>query len=734
MLREIKYIGGMKLKTLWFFIGGIFVSCQQIPLNKDIEYFQPNALRVELLKGREVKNVKDNQPEFSWAIRGDHTYAQQNAYRIQLWDITTNMNSQPIWDSGKQNSAQSNAVSYQGNQLQVNHNYKWRVKVWLNTETNKMVESGWSQAQLFTTDKVFSNTASQHDLVSTAVAPQFIKKIPNGRYLMDFGKVAFGYLELGLNSDRDGTINVHLAERGNEQGALSEFGEKSSVRFYSVPVKVYEKFDVYAVHPPRDKRNTKSGKAIAIPGRFGRITPFRFVEIDTGEVNISNIQAKQIALHYPFNPYASSFNSSNDTLNAIWDLSKYSMKATSFAGIYLDGDRERIPYEADAYINQLSHYLVDDEYSLARYSHEYLIEHPTWPTEWKQHSVMMAWTDWMYTGDVESLKASFKTLKEQKLLSRFANQDGLLSTFPNGTHKTIKDIVDWPPVERDGYELKKINTVINAFHYLNLKQMAQIATAIGESQDADDFTQQANTLYKAFNRTLFDSKTGLYIDGVGSSHSAAHANILPLAVGLVPDDRKAKVIEFIKSKKMAVSVYFAQYLMEALYQNGEADYALSLLSSKQKRSWYNMIRVGSTISLEAWDDEFKPNQDWNHAWGSVPGNIVGRYILGVKPLTAGFEQMEIAPQFADLEFIEGKVPTIKGPVTLSAKQVLGKSVTLTITIPNNVNAILSLPFAKGKQVKLVTINNKQVKFNANTGLLDDDALLAGKYLVEVFYK
>ncbi len=90
------------------------------------------------------------------------------------------------------------------------------------------------------------------------------------------------------------------------------------------------------------------------------------------------------------------------------------MKATSFAGVYVDGDRERIPYEADAYINQLSHYLVDSEYSLARYSHEYLLEHPTWPTEWKQHSIMMAWQDWMYTGDTESMRHHFATFKKKK--------------------------------------------------------------------------------------------------------------------------------------------------------------------------------------------------------------------------------------------------------------------------------------------------------------------------------
>lgn len=69
-------------------------------------------------------------------------------------------------------------------------------------------------------------------------------------------------------------------------------------------------------------------------------------------------------------------------LNRVWELCRYSVKATSFAGIYVDGDRERIPYEADALLNQLCHYSVDREFTLARRSHEYLLNHATWPTEW----------------------------------------------------------------------------------------------------------------------------------------------------------------------------------------------------------------------------------------------------------------------------------------------------------------------------------------------------------------
>jgi len=46
---------------------------------------------------------------------------------------------------------------------------------------------------------------------------------------------------------------------------------------------------------------------------------------------------------------------------------------------------------------------------------------------------------------------------------------------------------------------------------------------------------------------------------------------------------------------------------------------------------YNMIKNGSTIAMEAWDMKYKPNSDWNHAWGAALQtlfrDIYGEFIL-----------------------------------------------------------------------------------------------------------
>ena len=253
-----------------------------------------------------------------------------------------------------------------------------------------------------------------------------------------------------------------------------------------------------------------------MPEAIGEVLPFRYAEIENAR-GIDPTAVRQIVAHYPFNDDAAAFTCSNDVLNAVWDLCKHSIKATTFCGIYVDGDRERIPYEGDAYINQLCHYGLDREYDLARCTLEYLIQHPTWPTEWQLHTVFMAWQDYLYTGYTGTIEAFYDDLVTKTLID-LAGPDALISTqttlcseaFQRRLHlfhdhyiasRGLTDLVDWPPGsfatdgigERDNHEMMPVNTVVNAFHYRALILMARMASAIGRNTDAQRFTQQART-------------------------------------------------------------------------------------------------------------------------------------------------------------------------------------------------------------------------------------------------
>ena len=150
---------------------------------------------------------------------------------------------------------------------------------------------------------------------------------------------------------------------------------------------------------------------------------------------------------------------------------------------------------------------------------------------------------------------------------------------------------------------------------------------------------------------------------------------------------------------MAASVYGSQYLMDGLYEAGEADYALKLLTSTSDRSWYNMIRIGSTITLEAWDMKYKPNADWNHAWGAVPANIIPRGLWGITPATPGFAKANIKPQMGDLKKSSIKYPTIRGPISADFEFVNPRLQRYSIEIPANMVAEFKLDMASDKVLK-----------------------------------
>ncbi|MEP7052231.1 MAG: hypothetical protein ABJB12_17835, partial [Pseudomonadota bacterium] len=564
----------------------------------------PTGLITELTSHPELARLTDTTPELTWIVNSAGLNERQTAYRVLVASSAQQLaaGTGDVWDSGKTASAASVDVPYGGKPLTANASYFWQVQTWDSSDT----ASAWSEPQRFTMAATLGQYSTPTpSVVQTPITPTKTVTLGTGHYFFDFGRAAFGWVELTLDAPSAGAIvDVSLGEAASGQAVNLKPG--SSIRAAQTQITLQKGAHTYRVNTPKDAVNTNS-PAVPLPAALGVVMPFRYVEVLGSPVALSADSARQIAVSYPFDDTASSFSSSDDTLNRVYDISKYTVKATTFADIYIDGDRERTPYEADAYIQQLGHYAIDRDYALARHSHEYLMQNPTWPTEWKFHSVMLAWADWMYTGNTESLSNEYALLKKEKTLESHVNSDGLLDTTG------MRDIVDWPEAERDGTVLTSVNTVVNAFWCHILGLMADMAQALGNTSDATRYGALRTTAIAALNSKLSNASTGLYQDGQTSTHSSLHANAFPLAFGLVPADRQARVVAFLKSRGMACSVYGAQYLLEGLYQAREPDLALALLSSHTDRSWNNMIQVGSTITLEAWDAKYKPNLDWNHA-------------------------------------------------------------------------------------------------------------------------
>lgn len=532
-------------------------------------------------------------------------------------------------------------------------------------------DAGWSEAMERDALENLKPSA-QHNEQQYLVEPERVVEREPGHYFLDFGRsVIAGFRLADIEGESGQEVDIRLGQ---------ELLGPQTVRYEMRTGNTYQ--EVWTL--------TDGPQTLTNWG----YRSYRYAEVIGAPegLDASNFQAA--VLRQPFDESESHFESSDFVLNDIWDMLKYSIKATSL-DVYVDTHaRERRNYEGDAYINQLSQYAVERQYAFPRYSMEYLYYRPTWPTEYKQFSIMMAWNDYMYTGNLDSLAEHYEVLQD-KTTEPFINEDYLVEKGPEegGQHGPWgRDLIDWPEPLRDGYVFSDINTVINSFNYRAVELLGKIAEVVGEDEDAAEYTELAGNLREAINDHLYDPEAGAFRDGLDIDHHALHASIFPVSHGAAREEYLDPLAEHIFDRGMQCNVYGAQFVLESLYAAERPDLALERMNAVEGNSWGHMMyRVGATIAAESWDPELKPNMSFSHGgWGSAPANNIARGLFGIQPLEPAFNTFQVKPQPGGLAWAQYTKPTIKGPVSVEFIED-GDSFEMTVTIPVNTRAQVYVP-------------------------------------------
>ena len=698
----------------------------------------PYGLMTELLANPELTVITDLKPEFSWIVNDTDQDEIQKAYQILVASSLDNLNKDvgDLWDSGRVASSESSCVEYDGEPLSAGKTYYWKVRTWdkdnnvspysdpqqFNTLGETYIKCA-KENETFTLPGVsdvaygancrfyyiygvsgkisFDNstfggdpvpgvpkagyyrypstgkpmeTPDRYPLTTEEIAPVKIINKENGSYFIDFGRDAFANLKLTLTSERDGiTINIKTGEQlipGENTINMNPIGNpymESNISHWS------------------GQLTLKKGTHTYIVGDYYNY-PFRYVEIDDYSGVIDESMVKQESYFYPSSETAASFTSSNERLNEIWELCKYSMKATSWCGVYVDGVREHTPYEADAYINQLGDYCTDREYSLAHYSIQYLMENPTWPVDWPPQMAFMADLEYMYTGNKDNIAAYYEALKNSSYVTK-ADSSNLLPKAELGLIEGYigsDPLVDW--LGNNGYNSSgKYVAVSNAFFYKDLLLLSKFADILGKTDEAEGFKNMAEKTKASYIDTFFNAGLGIYIDSSGFSGRPLnpYANAYSAALGLVTDNQKDSVKAFLDSfRKMVANPYGAQYVLEGMYEMNLDAKALQFMTDDE--NWWSMITAGSTITTEFFPAK-NNGGDWNHAWGAAPANIIPRHLMGIQPIEPAFAKMQIKPQIGDLTYADLTLPTIRGDVKVEVKKT-SSLYTIKINIPANTKA------------------------------------------------
>ncbi len=248
--------------------------------------------------------------------------------------------------------------------------------------------------------------------------------------------------------------------------------------------------------------------------------------------------------------------------------------------------------------------------------------------------------------------------------------------------------------------------VIGTAYYAMLTEiMAEMAAAIGKSDDAQGFRALHDGLKAAFARRLIRP------DGT-IANSSQTGFALAFTMGLVPENMRAKMTQqFVadiqrRGWHLATGFIGTPRLLPALNLAGRDDVAYKLLFQASLPSWLYQVKTGgSTTMWERWNGWSKSQgfasigmNSFNHyAFGAV-GQYLYKTIAGIEPGSVGYRHIILRPTPGrGLNWARAEYDSISGKIACGWKLRHG-SLTVEVEIPVNTTARLFLPTDKPAEV------------------------------------
>jgi hypothetical protein len=451
-------------------------------------------------------------------------------------------------------------------------------------------------------------------------------------------------------------------------------------------------------------------------------------------------------------------------LAAIWQAGAHTVQQC-MEDIYMDTPRrERAGWLGDFLPEAMATYHAFGETRLARHSLElflasqqpagYLIgrypsnDGPNMPSFTADFTPAVA--DYVrHSGDVAFARACWPGIA--RVTAWFEQQrtaDDLLVVTP-----TRRDpaqgygyvLIDWAPLQLDGAVTAMV------MHYLHhLEEAAWLAGMLEYAAAVAQLSALAERTRAALRTHCFDPARGVFVncvyEGRRSVRRGYQENLLALlwdiatpaqaaalSRALLPPDQPLPILTADGAREYehiaggtypwddAVPVplgspYFDYFALAALFETGRGELALCHLRER----YGALLARGSTTVWEDWAGEASRS----HGWGAAATTVLGRYVLGVAPVSPGFAHCTVLPTPAGLPAAQGRVPTPHGAIQV-AWEATGEGLVMELLLPPGVTALAGLP---GKGTLLVNGQPAEaIAHHTRRGLYQAVTLPAGEH-------
>ncbi|WP_084578786.1 alpha-L-rhamnosidase C-terminal domain-containing protein [Kutzneria sp. 744] len=336
------------------------------------------------------------------------------------------------------------------------------------------------------------------------------------------------------------------------------------------------------------------------------------------------------------------------------------------------------------------------------------------------------------TGDLAFARQEFPIVQRELAWNASrVNSLGLLVT-------DTSDGQDW-----DWYDGIKTGAVTeyNALYYLNLIEGAYLARETGQADLATQYTNKAAALRTAINTNLFNSRTGVYdLSDKVRGTVAQDANADAVLFGVAPAGAGPGILAKLKSAlwgthgprpftgtgySTLISPFVSGYELRARLAAGDDTGAMQLLSDV----WGQMVTPGPDFTGAMWENLNsdgsiqKGSTSLAHGWSSGPTSALTGYVLGARPVGAGYATWIVQPQPGSLSWTVGQVPTPHGPLAVKWGRASGGEFDVDVTAPDGTSGAIAVP-ASGPNTA-ITVNGTTVwdhgTFSAGAGVTSADS-------------
>ncbi len=453
-----------------------------------------------------------------------------------------------------------------------------------------------------------------------------------GAYLVDFGRVVNGMLDISLPAMPEGsTVTASFFDAYEPDGTIDP---------------ITRNILIFSASADGDRFTDKFNHHV-----------FRYVLLEglNAAPEASSVKAMRMRTGYR---EAATFESSDKDMNDIHDMIRYTLENLAFDGYMVDcANIERLGYGGDGNASTLS---LQTMFNVSPLYVNWLqawndcihedggLPH-TAPCPygagggpyWCGFIVQAPWRTWMSYADPRLLERCYPTMLHWLEYVDTYTVDGLLKKWPDTDYRGWY-LGDWAaPKGIEVGDQESVDLVNNCSLCQVYKELEVIAGVVGHPEDAAGFKARYEALAKRINETLYHPETMTY--GSGTQVDMAY----PLLVGIVPDNLRKQVRDKLVERTATVyeghlktGLVGVPVITEWATLAGECDWMYGMLKQRTYPGYLYMIDKGATSTWEYWGADRSRMHNCYNGIGSWFYQALG----GIIPVEPGYRRVKIDPQ------------------------------------------------------------------------------------------